>query len=475
MSPKKERRKRDEGEDTIAVPKQRKTEPTPTSLPKKPKPPIAIPPLLSPTLPPAIEAELRRKKKSSSDSSDERSRETNRDGKDVLDIKKKLDAPAQEEDDEPKPTHRLRHRRRLILSLSVPKRLRASFARIIGQSASRKKDSQSQYERGHEREDLADSDNADQQKPAPARKRPMGGAEGALDAVAMKRPRSSEVSTKLGTPSTPSKKTTAMSRVSSTNSVAQTPMEPVNATPSAAASASADRRPNGSDVPGKGDKPEARAMREKEERLKAVGKKLKHEADLIMKRHRGDSSASIKGRPGESKVKLGYVLSLESIISFIMGFHAQNLYRGMYNKIGDPTGWASMFPLMEFLQNEMRRADVSNYQPLYAMLLLLHAVSLDEMIKCYVHFDNPSSHLNIDTLTKQERKKYRMWPQIHDANAAVTSSRMRVDVQPWSTLDDITEASLKVLRLWCAEEKIDWNQEQTLRDSWPVRSSHSRR
>lgn len=266
-----------------------------------------------------------------------------------------------------------------------------------------------------------------------------------------------------------------MSRVSSTNSMAQTPTELVNSTPSA--SATVDRRPNGGSevvVAVKGEKPEARIVREKEERLMIVGKNLKHDADLIMKKYRGDSALSMRDRPGESKVKLGYVLSLESIMAFMMGFHAQNVYRGMYNKIGDTTGWNSMFPLMDFLEIEMRRADVTNYQPLYAMLLLLYGVSIDEIVKCYVYHDNLASPTVMENLAKQERRKCRMWLQVREANAAVRNPRLRVDVHPWSTLDDIVEASLRALRLWCVEEKIDWTQEQTLRENWPVKPSHRR-
>ncbi|GAB0134997.1 adenylate cyclase A [Epichloe bromicola] len=479
-----ERKRRDDADEGGASSRSKRLDPT-VPVTKKPRPPAVIPPLLSPTLPPAVEAELRRRKKSTSDSSDERPR----DGRDVLGMMKKRPAANGDVDDRvklvPAPASKLGHRRRLVVMLDVPKSLRPSFARIVGHAPARRKDSQSQSERELDRRPRAGSDDAAQQPPA--RKRPMGSAEGlsAAGATAMKRPRSSDMPghPKLGTPSTPSKKTTttttttAMSRVSSTNSVAQTPTELtlVNSTPSA--SATVDRRPNGSEmvVAGKGEKPEARMVREKEERLMIVGKNLKHDADLIMKKHRGDSALSMRDRPGESKVKLGYVLSLESIIAFMMGFHAQNVYRGMYNKIGDTTGWTSMFPLMDFLEIEMRRADVTNYQPLYAMLLLLYGVSIDEIVKCYVHHDNLASPTVIENLAKQERRKCRMWLQVREANAAVRNPRLRVDVHPWSTLDDIVEASLRALRLWCVEENIDWTQEQTLRENWPVKPPHSRR
>ncbi|KAK2605961.1 hypothetical protein QQS21_003687 [Conoideocrella luteorostrata] len=466
LSSKRERRRRDEADEDGAMSRARKTDAPP--LAKKPKPPIVIPPLLSPTLPPAVEAELRRRKKSTSDSSDEKAGE----GRDALGIKKRS-VVDEDLDEDVRPITKPGHRRRMIVMLEVPKHLRASFATIVAQASGPRKDSQSQSEREHDRKPRAGSDDAMQQ--ALARKRPVGSGEGSSDTIAIKRPQSSDVPGyhKLGTPSTPSKKTTAMSRVSSTNSMVQTPAELVNSTPSA--SASADRRPNGGDGPGNGERPEARAMKEKQDRLREVGKKLKHEADLTMKRNFGDGGQSMRDKPGEPKAKLGYVLSLESIIAFMMSFDAQNLWRGMCNKIYDPSGWNSMHPLMELLQGEMRRFNVSNYQPLYAMLHLLYAVSIDEMIKCYVHNDKLDAHIKYEELTKLERRKYKMWMHVHEANAAVPNARFRVDVQPWSSLDDITAASLRALRVWCDEERINWTPEQTLKENWPVRASHGRR
>ncbi|KHO02039.1 uncharacterized protein MAM_01040 [Metarhizium album ARSEF 1941] len=453
LNPRKERKRQDGPTEVTSTSKQKKTES------KKPKPAVVIPPLLSPTLPPAIEAELKRRKKASSDSSDERSR----DGRDAFAIKRR-------DENDHKPTNKLGHRRRLIVVLNVPKALRASFADIVGRAPSRRKDSQSQSERENERT-RAGSEEAGQQ--APARKRPIGAVTGSSDGAAMKRPRSSDVSThsKLVTPATPSKKPAAMSRVSSTNSVVQTPTEAVNSTPSA--SASADRRPNGSDAALKGTSSEAKAMGDKVDRLKEMGRKLKHEADQTMKRYRGDTG-SMRGKPGEAKVKSAFVLSLESILVFMMAFHGADISRGMDHKIGDHRAWLSMLPMIEFLKNEMRRCDVSNSQPLYAMVLMLHAVSLEELIRCYARYDSITETLGKE-LVARLREKSKIWPRVQEVVSGIQNPRFRVDVHPWSTLDDIADASLRVLRLWCAEEKVEWAPTQSLRDLWPVPHGTGRR
>ncbi|KND94179.1 hypothetical protein TOPH_01092 [Tolypocladium ophioglossoides CBS 100239] len=456
-NPKKERKKRDDSGDVGTLSKTKKLDSA--SGTKKSKPLLEIPPLLSPTLPPAVEAELLRRKKASPESVEDKSK----DDRDALGIKKR--PSADNDDEEP---NRLNHRRRLIVVLSIPKGLRQAVKRILALPTVRK-DAQ-----GHERErGRAASEEATQ--PTQARKRPANSADAPAESVAAKRPRTSDVpslSRMAATPSTPSKKSTAMSRVSSSNSLAQTPGEAVNATPTAPVAT--DRRPNGQDAPGnRPDRPEIRTLAEKEERRNRKGKSLKHDADLTMRNHRSPNATSMKGKPGESKVKLGYVISVESIIAFVMGFQAQNLGRNMMNRRPNHNGWASMFPLLEFLQNEIARDELGNWRPLHALFLLLHAVCVDELLKCYASFDNLPTYVTFDGLIRLERKKARLWPMIREAAGSIESPALRVDVGFLYTVDDITDSALRILRKWCSEEKVDWTPEPMLREFWPIKAGHT--
>ncbi|KAG5979206.1 hypothetical protein E4U55_005452 [Claviceps digitariae] len=476
----KERRRRDETNEESASSKPRKLESTTSSTAAKKSRSntfVSIPPLLSPTLPPTIEAELQRQKKAASDSSEERIR----DGRDAPGVKKR---PAAGKDVDEDVTHvsapvkKLGHRRRLLVVLSVPKSLQSAFASIVGHtSEEHKKESHRQSsDRELERKPLAGRDDVTHQ--APARKRPVDPADGlsAAEGNATKRPRSSDLSVnpKLGAPLTPSRKATAMSRVSSTNSLAQTPTGLASSTPLApvpmSASASADRRTNGHEIVfGNRERTEVRLLQKKEATFMAVGKKLKHEADPILQQYRSDGVVSLD-RASEFKLKLAYVLGLESTIAFLMAFHSQNVYRAMYNKAGDLQSWKTMLPLLDGLLGEMKRNDVRNQQPLYAMLLMFFGVSIDEVLKCYVHQpetpESPRSALGY--VTYMERRKFRMLLQAQQANAAVQNPKVRVDVHPWSTLDDIADASLRALRAYCAEEDIDWAPDQIIRDNLPV-------
>ncbi|KAG5933669.1 hypothetical protein E4U59_006701 [Claviceps monticola] len=494
----KERKRRDDFQHGSAPSKPKKLESTAPAAAKKPRPTVSIPPLLSPTLPPVIEAELKRRKKTTAEASVEPSRP----GRDAVSTKKRPEATRDVEDDVkavPTAGKKLGHCRRLLVVLQVPKHLRAAFAKIVGPKPEPKPESKSESKRtshGQADRDLDRKPRADSDEAAGSsmkRKRPNGAAEGA-NAPAVKRPRSSDQGTatarpKHGSPSTPSKKTTAMSRVSPSNSLTRTPTAAITtSTPSASApapaSASTDRRTNGTDkVPLKGENLEAKILRDKEEKFMAIGKHLKHEADPILQEHRSDTLLGLRNTPRELKVKRGYVLSLESIIAFMLGFHARNTRLAMYNQAGDMHGWHTMFPLMECLLQEMQRMELPNQQPLHAMLLLFFGILLEELIKCPYQCEGlpPPGPSEMAVMAQQERRKVKTWGQVRQMYAGVRDARMRVDVKPWSTVDDVAEGALRVLKLWCREEGIEWVESRAVRENWPVvraatgQGQHSRR
>ncbi|PHH93183.1 hypothetical protein CDD83_10732 [Cordyceps sp. RAO-2017] len=256
-----------------------------------------------------------------------------------------------------------------------------------------------------------------------------------------------------------------MSRVSSSNSMAQTPGDLVSATPMAVPPI--DRRPNGQDVPSRRQEP-SDAFLEMSDRLQAKGKTLKHGADLL--RSLRSPSAKNKNKPSESKVKLGYALGIESIIAFIMAFQAHNVGRGMMNKRADPQHWDSMWPLINFTRKEMAGDETNNFRPLKAMLLLLQAVCLEEVTKTFAHID-PSSLTASQTLefiVKTQRRRAEVWPMMREAYASIGSSSMRIDFVPWYNIDDITDSALRILRRWCSDERVDWTPEPMLRECWPI-------
>ncbi|PHH67479.1 hypothetical protein CDD82_1447 [Ophiocordyceps australis] len=409
---------------------------------------------------PGLEDEIRRRKKALSETGQEKTKENGR-KKPVVD---------NEEASAPLPP-RLGHRRRLLVSLFIPETLRPAFRKMMA-PCGRKETVGPEADRERKKERPV-SDETPQA--AQARKRPAGAIEGAGETTASKRPRTSDLSSLsrvAATPSTPSKKSIAMSRVSSSNSLAQTPGEHVTSTP--AALATTDRRANGQDsgVATRGEKADVQSLTELEERLTAKAKVLKRNGDSMLREFRNSHVNNAKGKPFEHKVKLGYVLSMESIIAFFMAFQTDDKIRSAGNKLWDHWKWQSLFPLIEHMLQEVSRDGLHNSQPLYALLLILHARCHDELLKCYGQYDQKSLKQNdiasIDQMLSRVRRRARLWAVAHDAVANIDNADLRADMTPWASLDDVTEASLKVLRKWCAEEKVDWTPHPMIRDSWPI-------
>lgn len=422
---------------------------------------MRLPALLSPTLPPQIEAELskRVKQDAKSDGKSDPKPQEDRDGEERSERRSEerpkedrasstiaRKAPVEQDDDDSGGKEK---RKSLVVTLYISKRIRQSVKRYLALPP-RKEPT---------RQERSVSSEA---PPAQAKKRPASTTETIADSISVKRPRTSSISgsSRLPPPpSTPSKKgTAAMSRVSSNNSQVHTPGDAATATPSAPPSSD---RPmaNGTDG-ARADKAEFKAMVARQTHFASLGRRLKHKGDQATKR-----SAQANGSMQHREVKLGHVYTVESIIAFMTSFQALNISRGLSGKVYDAASWASLFPLLEFLQKEVRRLDMRRCQPLYALILMLHAVSIEEVIKSYGTFDNPGAHITIQDLVKHERNRARIWPLVREANEAIESSSLRVSIMPWSTLDEISTSALRILRHWCADENVEWTPDVNLKDS----------
>ncbi|KAK4095110.1 hypothetical protein Purlil1_806 [Purpureocillium lilacinum] len=453
------KKKRDDSRDAAPAAKTKKSEALPLS--KKNRPPAVIPPLLSPTLPPAVEIELRRKNNASPEPSDDKSR----DGRDALGIKK--DPASDNGNEEPaKPGPR----RKLLVTLDIPKQLRPTVRKILALPPARKdaakRDRDKEREKESERErDRAGSD--DESQAPPARKRPVGAVDSAADSQATKRPRvsdTSHLSRVAATPSTPSRRSTAMSRASSGNSMANTPGEGVQATPTT----SVDRRPNGQGVTVT--KPEhqreMKTLLEMQDRLKKRAKGLKHDSDSTFQKYN-----AISRRHDEDKMKYGFALALECIITFTMAFQAMNPSRRLSKHRGDYATWFSMIPLLDSVYNEMRREGINTNKPVFAALLVLHCTCVDEVLRYASNLD--SRPLKYEEVITMERQRTRYWPWVGEINSTIADPDMRIDVKPWYTIDEVTNAALRVVRNWCAQENIDWTPDPMLAEYWPFQRGHA--
>ncbi|PTB67515.1 hypothetical protein BBK36DRAFT_1116235 [Trichoderma citrinoviride] len=428
---------------------------------KKQKSPLRLPPLLSPTLPPVVEAALQLRKKTSLEPLEGKPAKGKGDREKEPPLKKKKPVANDysDDDDEDEPLLQ-RPRKSLVVTLKVPKKLRRDVKRILALSSSTaaRKELQAQnQERSAAPEDSF--------QPPPARKRPVvpGDPAGTRESsTAQKKPRVPDIpsSSRLPAPTTPSKRgATSMSRVSSSNSLAQTPGDnTVNATPSAPASS--DRRVNGQAM-SHTESVEARAMRDKEARLSTLGRRLKHEADTAM---RGGASGN------EPDLKRGYAISVESLLAFMAGFQAQNTYRGLCNKRSDPSGWSSLFPLLEFIEGQMKRqeAHTRRFLPLYMLVLHIHLLAITELIRCHVTVENAA--ITVTDFARLERTRFKLWSQLSETFVNIENPALRLEIPQHQPLDDGLSAIHRMLIEWCHHEDVDWTPDAKLEESLAPRA-----
>lgn len=203
------------------------------------------------------------------------------------------------------------------------------------------------------------------------------------------------------------------------------------------------------------------ALKELEIALYSLGKRLKHNGDLSMKgrlEQSGGANGNVRG--SEANVKLGYVLILESTIAFIMGFHCQDTHRNMAGKASDHNTWLTLFPLLDFLQKDMRRFD--DVRPLFTVSMVLQVFAYDEMLRAQSTHENPP-HFTLQDVLRSRRSRDKLVSQIREATANMDSD-MCANITILTTVEEVAEMAMQVIRRWCADERIDYTAELDLKD-----------
>ena len=157
----------------------------------------------------------------------------------------------------------------------------------------------------------------------------------------------------------------------------------------------------------------------------------------------------------------------------MVSFQALNLGRSLSGKAGDPACWETLFPLLEFIKAELRRLDARRGQPLLALILILHTVSVEEVLRCYGTYENPANHVTVNDFVRHERMRTRLWSLLRDANEAIEPKSLRANISPWMTVDETLTETLRILRRWCADENVDWTPAVNLREDGSVKASTS--
>jgi hypothetical protein len=440
-----DKKRREDGTETAKPSKSKIAEPPPSG--RKHKAPMELPPLLSPTLPPEVEEELERKKHAS-DAVDRNHRVVKND-RDSQHMIKKSRVQSYEEDDEDdiyEFSDKI-HRKRFVVTLKIPKRLRQRFRGVLAPPIKKDVPASRPTERSTEQEASQSSQ---------GKKRLANTVETPSATTPQKRPRTTDTtvsSSKLTAPATPSKRPVDMSRASSSNSHTYTPGESSNMS-----FALTSRLASVDQYVSRLQKLDGPALKEKSEAMIDVARRLKREADSYMKLYHEAGGSHGSERPKESNLKMGCLLTLESIMAFMLGFYCQDLHRASLSKPGDADAWYSIFKFVESRRNEMKR-----YTPLFGILLLLRATADDQFLSSHSTHQEPDPKLSVQTILQHQRYRSKALGQLRGASSAIEDPELRPLPLPWATVDEIAFMSIKIMRRWADDEGIDWQPEISLK------------
>ncbi|KAL0940988.1 uncharacterized protein CTRU02_203751 [Colletotrichum truncatum] len=404
--------------------------PEPPPPPKRHRSPVRLPALLSPTLPPMIEEELARIKKTPTKGSGSSQKLQ---PPDSPTSSKRLHVVPKEEDEDRKDfKDKVKEKpRRFMVTLKYSRKISKTVQRLLALPP--KKDT------------IKKERSVSIEPPAPpqARKRPMGSSDNVGDSIAVKRPRTSDItsSSKLVAPSTPSKAATSMSRVASSNSV-NTPGDGSSLTPAAPPSADRDRPQTRGDMREPYNPAKIQALRERYARFSKLGTKLKHERDLLL------------DRKTDSDGKLGIILGLETALAFMVGFRAVVDARSIESKAQDPKQWGSILPMLNIMRPELRRCG-----PLEALFWQIQGVIHEELIKCYWSID-PTPHAV--AIVGHERGRANAWKSAADFVERIEDGAMRTNMGPWTSVEEAVSSALRIMRRWAQQEHVSWRAEVTV-------------
>lgn len=410
--------------------KSHKTEgPAPT---KKPKASLQIPQLLSPTLPPVVEAELLRLKQKTTPPKGDLNLDSIRTPESPSSARKtKASAqPVEEEETRvPSPSR--------IVTIKLKKPMAKRAKELLSLPSKAAKDALKK-ERSMSVEGT----------PPPARKRPRLPDDAPPESIASKRPKStvdSVIARPVGpSPSTPLKQSaTAMSRVTSSQSQG-TPGNSANLTPGdrpptrsdsaeptrAARAVTADLTPQ--------ERAQVDALKLKFDKLLKLGTSLKHQRDDIYKK---------QNPPDERKATM---LHFEMLLAYMAAFDLEYSYRVLEKKPPTIAYWYNLHPHFLELKRRAQRA-----KPLFALMLQLNAVFLECITKVFASLDLPD-HKTFLQWTSFEKKRLPSWQEAHAASDVIKDEKFKIMMGNWMKIDEVMEKGITVLKRWADKERIAW-------------------
>ena len=399
---------------------------------KRPRQSYGIPQLLSPTLPPIVEAELARLKKTPPKG--ETGQRTNFTPESPGSARKpRATAQHGDQDEEIRPSKPSR-----IVTIKLKKPMAKRAKELLSLPSRSAKDAL-RKERSLSEEGT----------PPPAKKRPRMPDETVPEPSAPKRSKvtgDSVVARPLG-PSTPLKQSaTAMSRVTSSQSQGT----PGNSTSLTATPGAMERPPTRADSaePGKArDLVAIEAFRKRQAEYSALGSSLKHQRDDIT-RNLGSGNSKLDDE------RRATALHFEMIMAYMVSFYSLNQSRILDRKPCDFTAWESLQPHF----HELRRR-VQSELPLRALTAQLNAVSLEQVSVLFQTADPANPVVlgkEFSRWTKLERLRPQTWAEAVNLYERVSDPQMKTMMGPWTKVEDAVMSALGVLQRWTSRHSVQW-------------------
>jgi hypothetical protein len=286
--------------------------------------------------------------------------------------------------------------------------------------------------------------------PPSATKRPAHVAAAAAAASASgssglaKRDAASSSWTRPVRPSTPLRHSaTAMSRVASSSSQAHTPGETAVHTPEVsdarAASASQGHEVQASSA----------SLLQRGMDFTQLGTKIKHLRDGIVRATGvpNGTTAQPLSSADESKVM---VLSIEMILAYMIAFSSMSRARLLDNKAPKYDIWETLLPHFNEIAHRSRHCP-----PLKRLALQLQCITMEELYQCYLAYPPEQS---APRMFKHLKKRRELWIETQDRERYGSLARDLKDdgLGPWTSVDEASRKSLHILRKWAEREDVEW-------------------
>jgi hypothetical protein len=387
---------------------------------KKHKSAYKIPALLSPTLPPIIEAELARLKKTPSK-------------EDLSGISQLSDSPGSAKKSKgqagPNEEDGSRGRKSRIVVLKVKKTDLKKRLNLLLSLPSKGAKEALKKERSMSVEGT----------PPPPRKHPRPPED---DMPISRKPKTSSEnppSRAANAPSTPLKHaSTAMSRVTSSQSQGNTPGTLPGHTPG-----TGDRPPVAVDTMDPAKVRQINSLRKLSDKYQNLGRELKHARDDIMK-NRNNS------RTGADERRVA-ALHFEMVLSFMLGFSAFNKYRALDQKVADLERWESLIPHLRELKTRATRN-----RALRALAAQMHAVCLEEITHAFLTLDPQTAPGALQRWRPHERLRVPTWTEAMTLQKEVEDRKLVATMGPWTTVDEAVSEALTIMSRWADRERVNW-------------------